>query len=100
MDEFTPETPPAQDFNDYRVETYVCQQSSRYTVELWNVCDNIRQKFPGANNAVEGYNYRMSTVFSSHSHIHEFIGCLKGGHVCRHHKADAIQVQKSLEKNI
>ena len=34
IDEFTSETPPIQDFSNYKVETYVCQQSSRYTVEL------------------------------------------------------------------
>ena len=101
IDEFTPETPPLQDFNDYVVETYVYQQSSRYTVELWNVCGNIRQKLPRTNNTVEGYNYQMLTVFPPHPpHIYEFIGRLKDEHEYQHHKAEDAQVQKSLMKNM
>ena len=92
IDEFTQETPPAPDFSDYMVETYVCQQSSRYTVELWNVCDNIRQKLPRTNNAVERYNYRMSTAFPPHPHIYEFIRRLKDEHEYQNHEAEEVQV--------
>ena len=82
------------------LETYVCQQLSRYTVEFWKVCDNIRQKLPRTNNGVEGHNYQMSTIFPPYPHILEFFGRLKDEHEYQHHKAEEAQVQKSLKKNI
>ncbi|CAF2084997.1 unnamed protein product, partial [Rotaria magnacalcarata] len=100
MDEYTPETPLAQDFNDYMVENYVCQQSSRYSIELWNVFTNIQQKLPRTNNAAEGYNHRMSTVFPPHPHIYEFIRRLKDEHEYQHHKAEEAQVHKKKRRNI
>ncbi|CAF1106351.1 unnamed protein product [Rotaria magnacalcarata] len=100
MDEYIPETPLAQDFNDYMAENYVCQQSSRYSIELWNVFTNIQQKLPRTNNAAEGYNHCMSTVFPPHPHIYEFIRCLKDEHEYQHHKAEEAQVHKKKRKNI
>jgi hypothetical protein len=69
MGNYTPESPAAQEFNDYMVDNYVCQQSARFCIELWNVHDNIRNKLPRTNNAVEAYNFCMSTVFPPHPHI-------------------------------
>ncbi|CAF3303956.1 unnamed protein product [Rotaria socialis] len=100
MDEYTPETPLAQDSNDYMVENYVCQQSSRYSIELWNVFTNIQQKLPRNNNAAECYNHRMSTVFPPHPHIYEFIRRLKDEHEYQHHKAEEAQVHKKKRRNI
>ena len=41
MDNYSPESPLAQEFNDYMVDNYVCQVLSRYSINLWNVYDNI-----------------------------------------------------------
>ncbi|CAF1344574.1 unnamed protein product [Rotaria sordida] len=86
MDAYTPESRNAEEFNDYIVENYVCQESARFTVDIWNVYNNIRNKLPRTNNAVEGYNYRMSTIFSQHPHIYDFIRRLKDEHEYQHHK--------------
>lgn len=93
MDEYTPESPSAQQFNDYMVENYVCRSSCRYSIEMWNVYDNIRQKLPRTNNAAEGYNYRMSKVFPPHPHIYEFLRRLRDEHEFQHHKSEEAQVQ-------
>jgi hypothetical protein len=34
MDNYTPESPLAHEFNDSMVDNYVCQQSTRYSIEL------------------------------------------------------------------
>ncbi|CAF1414934.1 unnamed protein product [Rotaria sordida] len=52
MDAYTPESRNAEEFNDYMVENYVCQESARFTVDIWNVYNNIRNKLPRTNNAV------------------------------------------------
>ncbi|CAF1362309.1 unnamed protein product [Rotaria sordida] len=73
MDAYTPESRDTQEFNDYMMANYVCQESARFTIDIWNVYDNIRNKLPRTHNAVEGYNYRMSSVFPQHLHIYDFI---------------------------
>lgn len=79
------ESPSDQEFNDYMAENGVCQASSRYSIDVWNVHDNIRQKLPRKNNAAEAYNYGISTIFPAHPHIYEFIGRLKDEHEFQHH---------------
>ncbi|CAF1431473.1 unnamed protein product [Rotaria magnacalcarata] len=93
MDNYTPECPSTQDFNDYMVENYVCQTSSRFFIGHWNVHQNIRNKLPRTNNSAEGYNSRMSTVFPPHPHIYEFFRRLQDEHEYQHHKAEEAEVQ-------
>jgi hypothetical protein len=100
MDNYTPDSSSAQEFNDYMVENYVCKQSARYSIELWNVYDNIQSKLPRTNNAAEGYNYRMSTIFPPHPHIYEFIRRLKDEHEYQHHRSEEAQVQVKKRKNV
>ena len=52
------------------------------------------------NNAAEGYNYRMFTIFPPHPHIYEFIRRLKDEHEYQHHKAEESQVQVKKRKYI
>jgi hypothetical protein len=61
-------------------DNYVCQESSRYSAGLWDVHDNIRNKLLRTNKAVEGYYYRMSTIFPRHPHIYEFVRRWKDQH--------------------
>jgi hypothetical protein len=101
MDNYTPESPAAQEFNDYMVDNYVCQQSARFCIELCNVHDNIRSKLPRTNNAVEGYNFCMSTVFPPHPHIYEFLRRLQDEHEYQHQQSEEAQLQvKKRKKNI
>ena len=90
MYNYSPQYSSAQEFNDYMVDNYVCQVSSRYSISLWNVYDNIRENFPRTNNAAEGYNYRISAIFPSHPHIYEFVRCLKDEHEFQHHKSEEV----------
>ena len=62
--------------------------------------DNIRENLPRTNNATEGYNYRMSTIFSPHSHIYEFVRRLKNEHEFQHHKSEEAQVQVKKRKQV
>lgn len=69
------------------MDNYVCQELCRYSIELSNVYDNIRNNLPRTNNATEGYNYRMSNIFSFHPHTYEFVRRLKDKHEFQHHKS-------------
>ena len=44
MDAYTPESRDAKQFNDHMVENYVCQESTRFTVDIRNVYHNIRNR--------------------------------------------------------
>jgi hypothetical protein len=67
---------------------------------MWNVYDNIRDQLPRTNNAAEGYNHRMSTIFPPHPHIYEFIRRLKDEHEFQHHKSEEAQVQVKKRKKL
>jgi tRNA U38,U39,U40 pseudouridine synthase TruA len=59
MDTYTSECRGAQEFNDYMVENYVYQETSRFSLNIWNVHDNTRRKLPRTNNAITRYNFRI-----------------------------------------
>ena len=96
------ESTTAEELNDYMVDNYVYRALSRYSFDIWNVYHNIRDKLSHTNNATEGYNYRISTVFSPHLHIYEVIRRLKDEYEFQHHKSEEAQdqVRKSLCEEI
>ena len=57
----------------------------------------FEKSFPATNNAAEGYNYRMSAIFS---HIYEFVGRLKDEHEFQHHKSEEVQVEVKKRKQV
>ena len=90
MDSYTPDCQSAQKFIDHMVDTYVCQESSCYSIEIWNVYRNIRNKLPRANNSLEGCNFRIFTIFAHHPHIHDF--------PCRENRRDFPDFLKNWRK--
>ena len=100
MDVYTPESPLAEEFNNYMADNYVCRASSPYSIDISNVYHNIRERLSRTNNTVEWYNYFMSTIFSPHPYIYEFIRRLKDEQESQHHKSEETQVHMRKGKNL
>ena len=104
MDECTPTHRSGVIFNDYIVSTYVDRTSCRYPLTLWNVNAAIINNIPRTNNHVEGYNYRIGSLFPAHPHIFRFIELLRDEFIFQHHHAEQSRThlprRQKLSENI
>ena len=98
MDEKSPIHRSSVKFNDYMVSNYVDSTSSRNPIELRNVHDALVKDLPRTNNHVEGYNSRLSSLFSVHPHIFRFIECLRHEHIFQRHLAEQSKVHSIKRK--